>query len=154
MVGPPGVEPGLPPPRTGWITVFLEPGGEGRSRTGASTLARRDRCRSCHPREWTTPDLNRDLRHAMATLFQLELAAHGPRVGARLPTAATQRAALVMLTLWSCQCAGTFTRRWCSQGRTESNCHLAGFGDRLPNRWVIPLRAENAQPKIGRATSE
>ncbi len=42
--------------------------------------------------------------------------------------------------LWSCQYAGTFTRRWCSQGRTESNCHSAGFGDRLPIRWVIPVR--------------
>jgi hypothetical protein len=26
----------------------------------ASTLARRDRCLSCHPREWTAPDLNRE----------------------------------------------------------------------------------------------
>lgn len=87
-----------------------------------------------------------NLRHAMAALCQLELAAHGRRDGARRPTAATQRAAS-MLTLWSCQCAGTFTRRWCLQGRTESNCHSAGFGDRLPSRWVIPMRAKSAQPK-------
>jgi hypothetical protein len=53
----------------------------------------------------------------------------------------------MMLTLWSCQCAGTFTRRWCSQGRTESNCHSAGFGDRIPSRWVIPMRAEMRSPK-------
>lgn len=52
----------------------------------------------------------------------------------------------MMLTLWSCQCAGTFTRRWCSQGRTESNCHSAGFGDRIPSRWVIPMRAEMRSP--------
>jgi hypothetical protein len=52
----------------------------------------------------------------------------------------------MMLTLWSCQRAGTFTRRWCSQGRTESNCHSAGFGDRIPSRWVIPMRAEIRSP--------
>jgi hypothetical protein len=52
----------------------------------------------------------------------------------------------MMLTLWSCQCAGTFTRRWCSQGRTASNCHFAGFGDRIPGRWVIPVRAEMHSP--------
>jgi hypothetical protein len=46
----------------------------------------------------------------------------------------------MMLTLWSCQYAGTFTRRWCAQGRTESNCHSAGFGDQPPNRWVIPMQ--------------
>ena len=38
------------------------------------------------------------------------------------------------------------TRRWCSQGRTESNCHSAGFGDRIPSRWVIPMRAEMSSP--------
>ena len=38
------------------------------------------------------------------------------------------------------------TRRWCSQGRTESNCHSAGFGDRIPSRWVIPMRAEMRSP--------
>ena len=154
VVGSPGVEPGLPPSRTGWISVFLEPGGpggaggEGRNRTGSSTLAGRDRCHSCHPREWTAPDLNRDLRHTVAALCQLELAAHGRRDGARRPAAATQRTAFMRLTLWSCQCASTFTRRWCAQGRTESNCHSAGFGDQPPNRWVIPMqRPKNAQPK-------
>ena len=60
VVGSRGVEPGFTPPRTGWITVFLEPGGQGRNRTDSSTRAGRDRCLSCHPREWTGPDLNRE----------------------------------------------------------------------------------------------
>jgi hypothetical protein len=55
----------------------------------------------------------------------------------RLP--AGSAACRVMLTLWRCQGSSTCTRRWCSQGRSESNADSAGFGDRLPSRWVIPM---------------
>jgi hypothetical protein len=50
VVGSPGVEPGFTPSRTGWISVFLEPGGEGRNRTGSSTLAGRDRTVAAVPK--------------------------------------------------------------------------------------------------------
>jgi hypothetical protein len=33
---------------------------------------------------------------------------------------------------------------WCSQGRRESNPHSAGFGDRPPSRWLIPMKMKTA----------
>jgi hypothetical protein len=50
VVGNPGVEPGSSCSQGKRVTVSLVPGGSGRNRTGSSTLARRDRYLSCHPR--------------------------------------------------------------------------------------------------------
>src|ERR1700761_191986 len=60
MVGNPGVEPGVSWSQARRVAVSLAPGGEGRNRTGSTTLAGRVRYLTCHPHAWTAPDLNRE----------------------------------------------------------------------------------------------
>ena len=79
MIGNPGVEPGVSWSQARRVAVSLASGGEGRNRTGSTTLAGRVRYLTCHPHAWTAPDLNRNLRPAEAALCQLELAAQGRR---------------------------------------------------------------------------
>ena len=61
LVGKQGIEPRLPGPRPGALTITRHPGallnagGGGRNRTDSSTLARRDRCLSCHPQRAAAP---------------------------------------------------------------------------------------------------
>ena len=49
MVGIQGLEPHLPRPRRGALTLTRYPGGSGRNRTDSATLARRARCLSFSP---------------------------------------------------------------------------------------------------------
>ena len=44
--------------------------------------------------------------------------------------------------LWTCHMTRACTRG--SQGRQKLNPHLAGFGDRLPIRWLIPKQTKTA----------
>ena len=46
----------------------------------------------------------------------------------------------MVLTLWTCQLASTFTLRWCSAGTAGVEPAFARFGDRVPIRWLIPMK--------------
>lgn len=50
----------------------------------------------------------------------------------------------MVLTLWTCQLASTFTLRWCSAGTAGVEPAFAGFGDRVPIRWLIPMEKKTA----------
>ena len=63
---------------------------------------------------------------------------------AGLSSAASPRSAgmaglpIMVLTLWMCQQASTFTLGWCAQGPQELNLHFARVGAESPIRWLIP----------------
>ena len=55
MVGTQGLEPRLPPPKGGALTLTRRPGGEGRNRADETSLAGRVRCLTCHPQQARHP---------------------------------------------------------------------------------------------------
>lgn len=51
---------------------------------------------------------------------------------------------IMVLTLWMCQQASTFTLGWCAQGPQELNPHSARVGTESPIRWLIPRKMKTA----------
>ena len=109
-VGKQGLEPRPPGPEPGALTLTPHPAEVEMAgiEPAAATLARRARYLSCHPHG-----------QASAAAFTLGLwpavswCSHYGRVNSQARTKGMQ-------------------------GQQESNLYLAGFGDRMPIRWLIP----------------
>ena len=127
MVGIQGLEPHLPRPRRGALTLTRYPGGSGRNRTDSATLARRARCLSysppsrCGARYRTVPGCSWPIFRRTASVSRQDGACRRcSRYGHVKKQARTKGA----------------------QGPQELNPHSARVGAGPPSRWLIPIKGE------------